>query len=197
MVWLYHSHRNEPKDVESGLVGAIIITRRGIAGPTGRPTDMDREFVTLFSAFDENQSWYLDHNIQAYAGDPKSVDKLEFSASDPDGNFLLFGGGFAVANFKFTINGFLFGNMPPMRMKKGERVRWYLLSIGEFSLHTPHWHGNVVVQDGKNTDVVTLLPAEMRVVDMVPDNPGTWMFHCHVSDHLDAGMHVHYIVDPY
>jgi FtsP/CotA-like multicopper oxidase with cupredoxin domain len=23
---------------------------------------------------------------------------------------------------------------------------------------------------------------------MVPDNPGVWMFHCHVAPHLDAGM---------
>ena len=32
VVWLYHSHVDEPKDVESGLVGTIIITRRGMAG---------------------------------------------------------------------------------------------------------------------------------------------------------------------
>ena len=31
IVWLYHSHTNELKDVESGLVGAMIITRRGMA----------------------------------------------------------------------------------------------------------------------------------------------------------------------
>jgi hephaestin len=23
---------------------------------------------------------------------------------------------------------------------------------------------------------------------MVPDNPGNWMFHCHFSDHMEAGM---------
>jgi hephaestin len=28
----------------------------------------------------------------------------------------------------------------------------------------------------------------MRVVDMVPDNPGTWLYHCHVNDHITAGM---------
>lgn len=195
LVWLYHSHRNEPRDVEAGLVGATLIAGRGMAGPTGRPKDVDREFVTLFSAFDENQSWYIDHNIQTYADDPATVDKQEFSTRDPDGNFILFGSGFAVANIKLGINGLLFGSMPAMRIKVGERVRWYLLSIGAFNLHTPHWHGNVVVQDGKHTDVVTLLPAEMRTVDMVADNPGTWMFHCHVSDHLDAGMHAHFIVE--
>jgi FtsP/CotA-like multicopper oxidase with cupredoxin domain len=29
---------------------------------------------------------------------------------------------------------------------------------------------------------------QMLTADMVPDNPGVWMFHCHVAPHLDAGM---------
>jgi hephaestin len=28
----------------------------------------------------------------------------------------------------------------------------------------------------------------MMVSDMVPDDPGTWLFHCHVNDHIAAGM---------
>ncbi len=198
VVWLYHSHYSEPKDVESGLVGAIIITRRGAAHPDGRPKDVDREFVTLFMVFDENQSWYLDHNIQAYLSDPNGLsDKAEFFIKDVEGHFTFLGTGFAAVNFKYSINGFTFGHLPRMTMRRGERVRWYLLSLGEFgNLHTPHWHGNVALLDGKRTDVIPLLPAQMVVADMVPDNPGLWMFHCHVSEHLEAGMHAHYEVRP-
>jgi hephaestin len=43
-------------------------------------------------------------------------------------------------------------------------------------------------------DVVSLLPAGMLVADMVPDNVGTWLFHCHVADHLAAGMQTRYRV---
>ena len=34
---------------------------------------------------------------------------------------------------------------------------------------------------------------------MVPTNPGTWLLHCHVHDHLDAGMETRYTVtsDPF
>jgi manganese oxidase len=32
------------------------------------------------------------------------------------------------------------------------------------------------------------LPASLKVGDMAPDNPGTWLYHCHVNDHIDAGM---------
>ncbi len=197
VVWLYHSHVNEMKDVDSGLVGAIVVTARGMSKADGTPKDVDREFVNLFMVFDENQSWYLDHNIQTYTLDPKGVKKNEAILADVDGAFSLDGTGFADANFKFTINGCLYGNMPMMTMKKGERVRWYLITLGfAFNFHTPHWHGNVVLQDKKHTDVIALSPAQMVTVDMLPDNPGTWMYHCHLSDHMHAGMIARYEVQP-
>ncbi len=197
VVWLYHSHTNELKDVESGLVGAMIVSRRGMADENGKPKDVDREFVCLFQLFDENVSWYLDHNIQTFTGDPKGVNKLEFAPVDDMGNFSGLGSGFTISNAKFAINGYIYGTGPMMTMKKGERVRWYLVALGEqFSVHTPHWHGNVVLHDGKRTDVVPLMQAQMETVDMVPDNPGTWMFHCHIDDHMDAGMAALYKVEP-
>ena len=195
VVWLYHSH--ESKDVESGLIGAIIVTRSGMAGPDGKPKDVDREFVTLLMLFDENTSRYIDHNIQTYTSDPKGVNKLESAPVDLEGNFSGAGTGFATANVKSSINGYIFANMPIMTMREGERVRWYLLALGEFpSLHTPHWHGNVVLNHGQRTDVVSLLPAQMETVDMVPDDPGTWLYHCHIEEHMDTGMVALYRVEP-
>ncbi len=195
VLWLYHSHVHEPKDVNSGLIGPIIVSRRGSTKLDGRPKDVDREFVTLFFVYDENQSWYMDHNIQTYTSDPKGVKRVEFVPVLPDGTVSFLGSGFSAVNHKYSINGMVFGNLPMMTMKKGARVRWYVMTVGDgFNFHTPHWHGNVVSQDGKRTDVVTLLPAQMLVADMVPDNPGIWMFHCHVSEHLEGGMHAHYQV---
>jgi manganese oxidase len=89
----------------------------------------------------------------------------------------------------YTINGFIFGNLPGLAMRQGEKVRWHLLAMGnEIDLHSPHWHGETVTYEGRHTDVVELLPASMKTVDMVADNAGTWMFHCHVEDHMEAGM---------
>jgi manganese oxidase len=195
LVWLYHSHGNTA--LESGLIGAIIITARGMAGPDGRPKDVDREFVNLFIIYDENTSWYLEHNIQAYTTDPKGVNRLEFNPTDDEGKFSAAGSGFAAANFKATINGYIYANGPKMTMKKGERVRWYLLTMGEgVNFHTPHWHGNVVVDHGRRTDVLLLGPAQMQTVDMVPDDPGTWLYHCHIEEHMDIGMMTLYTVEP-
>ena len=198
VIWLYHSHNYEPRDVNAGLIGPIVITAKGMARPDGSPKDVDRELFALFMIIDENQSHYFQHNIDAYAGDPKSVKKLELVPEDENGNaFLVLGHGFALVNHKFTINGYIFGNNPPMQMHKGERVRWYLMTMGDgFNFHTPHWHGNVVTVDKHRTDILSLAPAQFLVADMVPDNVGTWMFHCHLSDHLTGGMMTNYEVLP-
>ena len=197
IVWLYHSHGDEPKDVESGLIGTIIISRKGMAGPSGRPKDVDREFVNLFMLFNENTSWYLQQNIDKYTSDPKGVNKLESMPIDDQGVFNLAGSGFIAANVKSSINGYMYANMPMMTMKKGERVRWYLVTMGEgFNFHTPHWHGNVVMDGGHRTDVVAISPAQMLTVDMVPDDPGIWMYHCHIDEHMQTGMMALYEVKP-
>jgi hephaestin len=89
----------------------------------------------------------------------------------------------------------IFANLPLMTMKQGERVRWYLLGMGsETDLHTAHWHGNTVLARGYRTDVVELLPASMKVADMIADSPGIWMYHCHVNDHMNEGMSARYLV---
>ena len=72
-----------------------------------------------------------------------------------------------------------------------------MIDLGtETDLHTPHWHGNTVLMTGMRTDMLELLPGTMRVVDMVPDNVGTWLYHCHVNDHITAGMQALYTVTP-
>jgi FtsP/CotA-like multicopper oxidase with cupredoxin domain len=198
VVWLYHSHVNSMRDTAAGLVGVIVVTRRGAARPDGSPADVDREFVVLFSIFDESVSHYSVVNTRLFAPGTAAA-----SATDKDENRMpmpmlpgasMFAGT-ADANRFFSINGYIFGNVPQLKMKVGERVRWYLVGLGgESDLHTPHWHGNVVTVGGHRTDVVELLPASMKVADMVPDNPGIWLFHCHVEDHMMAGMSALYEV---
>jgi FtsP/CotA-like multicopper oxidase with cupredoxin domain len=96
-----------------------------------------------------------------------------------------------------SINGYIFGNLPGLVMRRGERVRWHLLGMGnEVDLHSPHWHGKTVLYKGHRTDVIELMPASMATADMKADNPGSWMYHCHVADHIDAGMMALYTILP-
>jgi FtsP/CotA-like multicopper oxidase with cupredoxin domain len=99
---------------------------------------------------------------------------------------------------RYAINGYIYGNLSGLEMNEGERVRWYLFGLGsEADLHTPHWHGLRVIDEGiRRTDTVELLPASMKVADMVPDNPGDWLFHCHVEEHMTGGMFARVTVFP-
>jgi len=174
VLWMYHSHFVESTDVNTGLVGPIIVTARGKARPDGSPTDVDREFVTDFSIFDESDSWFFEHNV---AKDPAGI---RLKAVDP----LL-----REKNLVYSINGYTEGNIPLLTMKRGEHVRWYLLSnSNEDDIHMAHWHGNTVVWNMMRMDSVFLGPMAMATADMVPDSVGTWLFHCHVNDHFNGGM---------
>jgi manganese oxidase len=123
-------------------------------------------------------------------GSPKDVDR-EFVAM-----FMMFDElkGKPTGQFH-SINGYIFGNLPGLVMKQGQKVRWYLLGMGsEQDLHTPHWHGKTVSDKVRTADVIELLPGSMATVDMLADNPGTWLFHCHVADHMEAGMMATYTI---
>ena len=182
VMWMYHSHTDEAGDTYAGLMGPMEITRRGMARPDGSPRDVDREVFALFSVMNENASPFLHDNVHRFARPPEP---------DPDDEE------FEESNLMHSINGYVFGNMPAIMLRRGERVRWYVMSMGtEVDLHTPHWHGNTVTVNGMRMDTVSLLPASMIVADMVPDNPGIWFFHCHVNDHIRAGMLARYEVTP-
>lgn len=160
IMWPYHSHVDEPQEVNAGLIGPIIVTARGKARPDGSPKDVDQEFVTLFMVFDQQQG--------------------------------------KEAGMMHAINGYIFGNLQGLVVNLGSRVRWHVFAMGsERDIHTAHWHGKVgVTRNEEHVDVVPLLPAESATVDMVADNPGSWMFHCHVADHMEGGMMALFSVVP-
>jgi FtsP/CotA-like multicopper oxidase with cupredoxin domain len=182
ILWMYHSHFNESRDMNSGLLGPIIISRKGSTNPDGRPRDVDREFVVAFATFEETNSGFFMMNAvhdQQYPSstitNPSFIKTLEY----------------------YTMNGFIRGTMPLLTMKKGERVRWYLMAnSNEDDVHAPHWHGQTVLSNNMRSDTLSLGPMMMTVADMVPDNPGMWLFHCHVNDHLDGGMYALFQVSP-
>jgi hephaestin len=175
IMWMYMAHTDEVADQYAGLMGPIIVTRRGMARADGTPLDVDRELVANFMVVDENQSPYLAENLRRIPRGTRPGD-LEDE-------------GFVESNLMHAINGYVFGNGPGFDVTKGQRVRWYVMGMGtEVDLHSPHWHGTTVDVMGMHTDVVSLLPGTMVTADMTPDEPGVWLLHCHVNDHISAGM---------
>ncbi|KAB0342477.1 hypothetical protein FD754_019403 [Muntiacus muntjak] len=177
--WIYYSAVDPIKDMYSGLVGPLAICRKGILEPYGGRRDMDREFALLFLIFDENKSWYLEENVKTYGSqDPGRVNLQDET--------------FLESNKMHAINGKLYANLMGLTMYQGERVAWYMMAMGQdIDLHTVHFHAeSFLYQSGESyrADVVDLFPGTFEVVEMVASNPGTWLLHCHVTDHVHAGM---------
>lgn len=182
ILWMYHSHFNESRDMNTGLLGPIIISRKGSTKPDGTPKDVDREFVVAFAIFDEDASAYFMMNV---------VHDQQYR------NEIIMNPNFVKTLEHYTMNGFTRGSLPLLTMKQGERVRWYLMAnSNEDDVHAPHWHGQTVLVNGMRTDTLALEPMSMMVADMVPNNPGTWLFHCHVNEHFDGGMYALFKVLP-
>ncbi len=181
--WMYHGHTEEDRDVNAGLMGPMIVTARGRARADGTPADVDRELVVMFGEFDENVSHYYDGNVAAYANPARVPSNVTFA------DF------YYLSNLKETLNGFSYGHTPGLTMRAGERVRWYVFGTTNFEVHAPHWHGQTVVANRMRTDVLSLMTMQMVTADMVPDNPGRWLFHCHVAPHMLAGMAATFLVE--
>jgi len=190
VMWMYHSHVDEVPDINTGLFGPMIVTARDKARADGSPVDVDREIVASFMQVHEEDSWIANEN-----GISKQ-DSLRALGPIPNPSLRQEGYPWFV---KFTINGYVHGSMPlaALTIRKGQRVRWYLMSsTNDFDFHAPHWHGNTVILNGMRTDVAQLSMMQMAIGDMVPDDVGTWLFHCHVSFHNEEGMAVLYRVKP-
>jgi manganese oxidase len=187
--WLYHSHVTGDDEINVGLAGFIIVTDPQRARPDGTPSDIDREHAALFMVFDESGLGAAEREAAEYASlnPTNTMTKPWWQTQEV-----------LEQGARHAINGYIFGNLNGLDIIEGERVRWYLFGLGsEKDFHTAHWHGMRVTEEGRRrTDVVELLPASMKVADMVADNPGSWLFHCHVADHMTEGMFARVTVHP-
>jgi ceruloplasmin len=47
-----------------------------------------------------------------------------------------------------------------------------------------------------SSDVFDIFPGTYQTLEMSPKTPGIWLLHCHVTDHVHAGMETTYTVLP-
>jgi FtsP/CotA-like multicopper oxidase with cupredoxin domain len=80
-------------------------------------------------------------------------------------------------------------------LDRGASYVFRMTNKSQFS-HPIHIHGHTFKLLGSNKqslpthhmDTLLLLPEETAEVAFVADNPGDWMFHCHVIEHQETGM---------
>ncbi len=177
----YHTHgsggRDEALQMDMGLYGAFIIEGRDEPKYDGDYTIVLSERPTTLTPGD------------GMAGPLHGAVAPHATATGPAQAM--------GAADTFFMNGKSWPEAPPLRIKKGERVRLRLINAGSMSIHPMHLHGHsfrIVAIDGNRLetpivrDVVPVSPGERYDIDFVADNPGVWLFHCHELHHMDAGM---------
>ncbi len=200
VMWMYHSHVYEPVDVNDGLIGSIIITAPGDLGANGLPKGFSEVVPLLFNVFDETQSQYETANVLADALNQSAVNASgirgclglgvdQTCLADPTW------GEWAESMRKYTINGYLYGNLPMIYVAAGTDVLWCLMGMGA-DFHTAWFDGNDLDIDGMTTDVVPLIPAEMVDGTMWANNTGTFLIDSLTQEDLNGGMEARYTVLP-
>mgnify|MGYP000875159903 CR=1 FL=1 len=161
--FMYHPHYDEMTQLALGMAGMFIVHPR----VQGRP--VDRDFVLM------THEW-----------------KLEPGARRPDPT--------AMNDFNLlTFNSRAFPGTQPLLVGRGERVRIRLGNLSAMSHHPVHLHGlSFLVTGTDGGDIPTsaqvpqttvLVPVgSTRVIEFVPDEPGDWAMHCHMTHHVMTQM---------
>jgi len=159
--FMYHSHVETDKQIMIGLYAPFIVDP---AEATADAPDVDVMWML--------SEWRVGPDGETYPAMP-------MAGSEPN---------------YFTINGKAFPDTEPIVVQKGDRVRIRLAGIGQF-LHPMHLHGmnfRIVAYDGVSLppeqqivrNTVPLAPGEIVDIEFVAENPGTWVFHCHILHHV-------------
>ena len=99
----------------------------------------------------------------------------------------------------FTINGKAFPYTETINVKQGDKVLIRLINVGSSTIHPMHLHGQsfkIVSTDGNpvpkeaqlTKDTLLIAPGERYDIEVIANNPGNWILHCHELHHADKGM---------
>ncbi|KAM7054739.1 coagulation factor V isoform 3-T3 [Molossus nigricans] len=174
--WAYYSAVSPEKDIHSGLVGPLLICRRGtLHKDSNMPVDM-RELVLLFMVFDEKKSWYYDKPPRPWRHASSEAGRShEFHA----------------------INGMIY-HLPGLIMYEQEWVRLHLLNLGgSRDMHVVHFHGQTLLENGTQQHqlgVWPLLPGSFKTLEMKASKPGWWLLDTEVGENQRKGMQTPFLI---
>ncbi|KAK7817877.1 hypothetical protein U0070_005520 [Myodes glareolus] len=174
--WAYYSAVNVEKDIHSGLIGPLLICRKGtLHGESNLPMDR-REFFLLFMAFDEKKSWYYEKSKRSWRiNSPEVKNSHKF----------------------YAINGMIY-NLPGLIMYEQEWVRLHLLNMGDSQdIHVVHFHGQILLDNSTKQHqlgVWPLLPGSFKTLEMKASKPGWWLLDTEIGENQIAGMQTPFLI---
>ncbi|XP_069922425.1 coagulation factor VIII isoform X1 [Oryctolagus cuniculus] len=169
LTYSYLSHVDLVKDLNSGLIGALLVCREGsLAKET---TQILHEFVLLFAVFDEGKTWH--------SGTP-AMDSASAQAWPK----------------MHTVNGYVNRSLPGLIGCHRKQVYWHVIGMGTTpEVHSIFLEGHTFLvrnhrQASLEISPITFLTAETLLMDL-----GQFLLFCHISSHQHDGMEAYIKVD--
>ncbi|XP_043556810.1 coagulation factor V [Chiloscyllium plagiosum] len=182
--WVYYSSVDYVKDINSGLIGPLLICKNGTLSTFNEIPDDAREFVLLFNTFDETKSWYLNDNKHQLCKESCEISKNNYN--------------FKQHSTFHAINGFVNASLRGLVIYEKELVRWYLINVGgSDDMHAIRFHSQTFIErrGGEHRlGIYNLYPGAFRAIEMYSSKPGTWLLGCENGEHYKGGMQAHLLV---
>ncbi|MFO8008748.1 MAG: copper oxidase [Candidatus Brocadiia bacterium] len=159
--FMYHPHFDAMTQEGMGLTGMIVVHERQ-PDPQKRP---DRDFAIML------HEW----QIEGGTSRPNALEMTDFNI--------------------LTMNGKVMPATEPLVAKLGDRVWIRYGNLSAMDHHPIHLHGyafkTIGTDGGWAEDRSKLLPettvlvqvGSAKVIEFLADNPGDWLFHCHMTHH--------------
>ncbi|XP_061581426.1 coagulation factor VIII isoform X1 [Cololabis saira] len=174
LTYSYSSQVDTVRDMNSGLIGAILICK-----PSAFTEDGQRRFpafVLLFAVFDESKSWY------GAVGERTSREKVRWIPGRKEFH---------------TINGYVNSTLPGLKVCQDRNpVFWHLIGMGTApEIHSIRFqdHSLQVLTQRKITVEVT--PMTFITAEMKPTTIGRFSISCQIHAHHHQGMNALFTVE--
>lgn len=158
---------------KGGLARALLSTGAGTApDPAFRPAELNHRVGTV--------------------GDFTAAAPVDLGPTAPDVMLTAELTG-SMMKYDWGINGRPFTDRQALTVQQGQRTA--LTFINSTTMwHPMHLHGHTFQvlpangRRGPRKDTLIVLPKQRLTVNLIADNPGEWMLHCHNAYHQEAGM---------
>ncbi|WP_437966976.1 multicopper oxidase family protein [Sorangium sp. So ce260] len=140
---------------------------------------------------------------RALPGSGPAIERLPGGAADTT---ITFDEAYVERELKFLVDGKAYPDVPPIHVERGSTRVFDLKNDAEMD-HPFHLHGfffQVLARDGvavadealANKDTLILPQRSTTTVVARFDEPGDWMYHCHILEHAERGMMGEIVVSP-
>ncbi|XP_009700286.1 PREDICTED: coagulation factor VIII-like [Cariama cristata] len=161
----YSSNTDSVKDINSGLIGALLVCRPGTLVSDGNE-DTQQEFVMLFAVFDEGKSWYSE------PGSPAAPQALPHNRTE-----------------LHTINGYINGSLPGLTLCLKKKVHWHVIGLGTGpEVHSIFFEAHTFLVRSHRLSSLELSSATYLTAQTMPVTAGWFRMFCQILSHKQAGM---------